>query len=1211
MVVVRLLGPVDVVDTSGAVHAPDSALRRTLLALLAMRAGEVLTTDWLLEHAWGGEPPDSGLPALRFHISRLRKELGDTAVINTRAGGYQLAVGADQVDALAIEELVLAARLVKDAALAADMYAEVLAMWRGAPFVDVAPCPMLDDEAGRLGEVRVAVTEDLFRSRIDAGGGRELVADLSRATRQHPLRESLWSLLITAQYRAGLQADALRSYEQLRAMLAESLGLDPSRELQDLQRRVLQHDPSLGRDMAARSVDMSPAPDPGAQPGSSDVALLLWDVAASTGLLVRHGQAGVVALGRVAELVAMVAGGHGGRASTSQGEGDAAVVVFESVAHAIAAAVGVNERMSVEGWPGGERVHVRCAVHVGEVISTPEGVFGVEVHRCARLRALAGAGEVFLSEAAARTVGGQLPANSSLFDEGLTLLRGFVEPERVWRLVHPALESRLRPVRGMTESVGELPVWRTSFIGRSAELASVVARLGAGRVVTLVGPAGVGKTRLAAAAAAKAPVRACFVDLTRATSDDEVIAVASQALGADPASPPLNGIEEVLLAAPAMVVLDNCEHVLEGAAVLAEHLLDCCETSFVLATSRAALRLAGEDVVVVEPLPTPPGGAATQLFIDRAVTQRGTLTTSDAVLAEISAVVDLLDGVPLAIELAAARVTAFSVGEILDLLQHDLAGLGHARRRGPDRHRSVRAAIEWSMRMLGDDERRLLCRLAVLPASFRLSTALAVTDTGGERRALVAAMPSLVDQSLVITEHEAESTRYRLLEMIRAVGQEALSDDERTGVLDRLLAYCLAETAVLDGHAFPEAGIEDAIVRDSALYSCSVEHALATGQIELGLGLVHGLYLAWHGEKQRSTLDRWMDQLLARVEAPSRMRAMVLRRQAIIACEQFGDDERWTRLLDDAEADAIAVSDNQQLGRVRATRAGLCFEHRGPEGLDISYLRDAIVLLERSADEHLAGAVTTLANQYIWRAQCDQADELLDRAVASNPTWFQRVQIEESRAWCALLAGRIEFAASRAATTLDMAERSEDPDLICYAIEIAAYAALARGEVALAGELFVRMVSQARDHELLVLYRALTGLAIVSVLRGDLTVARSCRDEFRSCEHIPPLAITHGRLACALVDLADGDADKAAAAASEMLEYTKLRGETHAHVCSLELLAASTAASNPQRARDLLADAAEQRRTTGAVAWPLDPYRHVALRTLDARPAEAPTKPPA
>lgn len=246
MVVVRLLGPVEVIDDTGTAHRVGSALRRTLLALLALRAGEMVRADWLLEHAWEGEPPESGLRALRFHISRLRHELGEDGVIETRPGGYRLAVSADQVDALAVAGMADAARCEVDPHLAAEGYADALAMWRGEPFADVAPCPLLDDEAGRLDALRLIIIEDLFRARLDAGGGRDLVADLSRATAQYPLRESLWSMLITAQYRAGLQADALRSYEQMRTMLSDDLGLDPSSELQDLQRRVLQHDASLG-----------------------------------------------------------------------------------------------------------------------------------------------------------------------------------------------------------------------------------------------------------------------------------------------------------------------------------------------------------------------------------------------------------------------------------------------------------------------------------------------------------------------------------------------------------------------------------------------------------------------------------------------------------------------------------------------------------------------------------------------------------------------------------------------------------------------------------------------------------------------------------------------------------------------------------------------------------------------------------------------------
>ena len=190
MVLVRLLGPVDVVDGSGAVRPIGSALRRTLLALLALHTGKVLSADWLLEHAWQGEPPDSGLRALRFHISRLRKELGEANLIETRPGGYRLVISATEVDVLAIEGVARHAWHESNPSLAADAYSAALAMWRGEPFADAAPCSTLDDESIRLGELRLVITENYFQARLAAGAGREVVADLSRATAQHPLRET-------------------------------------------------------------------------------------------------------------------------------------------------------------------------------------------------------------------------------------------------------------------------------------------------------------------------------------------------------------------------------------------------------------------------------------------------------------------------------------------------------------------------------------------------------------------------------------------------------------------------------------------------------------------------------------------------------------------------------------------------------------------------------------------------------------------------------------------------------------------------------------------------------------------------------------------------------------------------------------------------------------------------------------------------------------
>ena len=165
-----------------------------------------------------------------------------------------------------------------------------------------------------------------------------------------------------------------------------------------------------------------------------EVALLLTDVEGSTRLLVRHGQDGVTALGRVAEFVSAAATAHGGEVSRLQGEGDSAVVLFDSAALAVAAALDVNRRMAAQRWPGGQTVTMRSGVHVGEVTASDEGVLGLEVHRCARVRALAGGGEVFLSDAASRDVAGRLPSSASVEDAGVVLLRGFVQPERVWRL---------------------------------------------------------------------------------------------------------------------------------------------------------------------------------------------------------------------------------------------------------------------------------------------------------------------------------------------------------------------------------------------------------------------------------------------------------------------------------------------------------------------------------------------------------------------------------------------------------------------------------------------------------------------------------------------------------------------------------------------------------------------------------------------------------
>ncbi|MEO7398276.1 MAG: AfsR/SARP family transcriptional regulator, partial [Ilumatobacteraceae bacterium] len=227
MSLVRLLGPIDVLGDDGFSRQSGSALRRTILALLAIHAGHVRSPDWLMEHVWGDEQPDSGLRALRFHVSQLRKEFGGVVEIETRPGGYLLDVPTPCVDALDFARRSREARIEPDDDRATALCVAALGLWRGQPFADAAACAALDSEATRLEELRLEMIEHSHVRRLGGGAGSELIAELTLLVTEHPLRETLWSSLMMAQYRAGQQTEALRSYERLRAHLAEGSGLDP------------------------------------------------------------------------------------------------------------------------------------------------------------------------------------------------------------------------------------------------------------------------------------------------------------------------------------------------------------------------------------------------------------------------------------------------------------------------------------------------------------------------------------------------------------------------------------------------------------------------------------------------------------------------------------------------------------------------------------------------------------------------------------------------------------------------------------------------------------------------------------------------------------------------------------------------------------------------------------------------------------------------
>ena len=280
---VRLLGPVDVIDGAGVVREPGSPIRSTLLALLALDAGRVVDADQLLDLAWDGQPPDSGLRALRFHISRLRAELGAPDPIVTVGHGYRAEVTTDV-------DLVLQG-LSGDAEVT-----PLVGLWRGPPLADCVHVTAIEHEQQRLGELWLALAERHYRERLDADD-MTIVGDLTGLCLEHPMRESLWAILVTAHYQAGDQAQALRTYDQLCRHLRDELGVSPTPLLQDLQHRILEHDVS--------TPTSSSTPAPAAEPRgrlpttSSEFIGRRTDLRRLGGLLDRHRLVTVLGAGGV------------------------------------------------------------------------------------------------------------------------------------------------------------------------------------------------------------------------------------------------------------------------------------------------------------------------------------------------------------------------------------------------------------------------------------------------------------------------------------------------------------------------------------------------------------------------------------------------------------------------------------------------------------------------------------------------------------------------------------------------------------------------------------------------------------------------------------------------------------------------------------------------------------------------------------------------
>ena len=484
-------------------------------------------------------------------------------------------------------------------------------------------------------------------------------------------------------------------------------------------------------------------------------------------------------------LVRDAVAGAGGIVFSTAGDGFAAA--FDTAHVAAATAAAIQRELAAAGSP----LRVRMGLNTGETDEREGDYFGPTLNRAGRLRDIAHGGQVLCSELTSRLLSeGLQPVE--LVDLGEHRLRDLSRPERVWQI--GASES-FPPLRSTENLPGNLPTQLTEFFGREAELRDLRDAFGEARLVTLTGVGGAGKSRLALQYAADAQPGfrdgAWLCALAPLTSPDAVGPLVASVVGAGPVGDRgwPTSIASALRTKEMLLVFDNCEHVLDAAAELVDAVVRECPGVVVLATSREGLGVGGERIVPVGPLAPAP---AVSLFLSRARDVRALPEVDDETLAAVEHVCRRLDGIPLAIELAAARTQSLSVREIARLLDDRFTLLTRGARTALSRHQTLKAAIDWSFDLLTEAEQRMLMRASVFAGGFTLDAMATMCATQGlGRMEVFDQVDALVRRSLLTPEDGGLTTRYQMLETIRQYGAEHLeSAGEAVEVSRAHLAWC-------------------------------------------------------------------------------------------------------------------------------------------------------------------------------------------------------------------------------------------------------------------------------------------------------------------------------------------------------------------------------------------------------------------------------------
>jgi len=782
-------------------------------------------------------------------------------------------------------------------------------------------------------------------------------------------------------------------------------------------------------------------------------------------------------------------------------EGDSFFCVFASAIDACQAAAAAQRSLSSYAWENGQALRVRIGLHTGEAPLVGNEYIGLDVHQAARVAGAAHGGQVVISDTTRGLVEGNLKPGLKLRDLGMHRLKDLAQPERLYQLVIEGLQESFPALRTLDATQNNLPTQMTSFVGRAAEVAEGKRLLQNRRLLTLTGPGGIGKTRLslqiAAESAQQFPAGVYFVPLSAVRDHELVASAVAQVLGVPIAGSrtPIEGVVEHLRDKTILLLLDNFEQLLPGGAAAATQLLQAGPGVKLLVSSRSVLRVYGEQEFAVEPLGLPdrkthPGldalrqYEAVKLFIERAVAVKPDFAVTNENAPAIAGICERVDGLPLAIELAAARIKLFSPQALLSRLETSLSALGTGARDLPGRQQTLHGAIDWSYEMLNENQKRLLNRFSVFARGAHLEQAELVCGPAGEVGGdVLTGLDDLADHSLLRRQPDFAEPRLLMLQTIREYAGERLeqsgeSEETHNRHAD---AFCsLANTAAPNLFGEDQKTWLDRLELDHDNFRASLDWCVEQNDAERAHGLAGSLWRFWqmrghlHEGRARTTVILAMPESSRYPDS----RARALEAAGGIAYWQ-GDMPASQVFYEECLALRRAGNDRRELANAFYNASFPRMVDRSELAMSEGLLEQALPIYRELADEAgISGCQWAIGNLLYFRRSYDRAIGALDEAIElfrKSGNRFGLGWALHTRSLCALRTGDVEGGRNYVREALELFSKAGDISGIALLLDDAGEVVIAAGNRPVG----IQLASAAATHQ------ATSGAGLGSILNLD------------------------------------------------------------------------------------------------------------------------------